>query len=114
MHQVRFMKVCTCFYTHTYIWDPTIGLHTKGSEFRSALEGMNSTNSTPISLVKNGTTSQVAYLMFDNVGVATLFLRFYEWYIASTALSTELLGLQAPRDLGCLLLNPIKGGRGNP
>ncbi|CAE6942510.1 unnamed protein product [Symbiodinium natans] len=34
----------------------------------------------------------VAYLMFDNVGVATLFLRFYEWYIASVALSTELLG----------------------
>ncbi|CAE6922876.1 unnamed protein product [Symbiodinium microadriaticum] len=33
----------------------------------------------------------VAYLMFDNVGVATAFLRFYEWYIASVALSTELL-----------------------
>ncbi|CAJ1425171.1 unnamed protein product [Effrenium voratum] len=34
----------------------------------------------------------VAYLIFDNVGAATLFLRFYEWYIASIALSTELLG----------------------
>ncbi|CAE7462179.1 unnamed protein product, partial [Symbiodinium pilosum] len=34
----------------------------------------------------------VAYLMFDHVGIATFFLRFYEWYIASVALSTELLG----------------------
>ena len=28
----------------------------------------------------------------SQVGAATLFLRFYEWYIASIALSTELLG----------------------